>query len=344
MKRFRELDGLRGIASVAVVLSHFSGSFDDRYPGFEPSPFDAWWGAYGVQLFFLISGFVIFFSATRAKKSKDFVISRVSRLYPTYWVALILALILTSVFAIPQTQISWWQKLANFSMVQRWFLIPNLDLVYWTLAIEMQFYVMIFLLILFSKCDIRPKVVTVLCLVWMGVSIVVAVALAPYSHGVVPNRVAQMPKLILNVTLAEWAPLFSAGMFAFLAKTDRRYVKFTIGSGLVAILVAGVLHSVVDAACVAIVFTVFSITIFRQQCKMLLLRPVQFFGRISYSLYVSHFFAGVVTISLLAPFIGRIPAMVVAFIVVVLIAWALHSVAEVRLSKMMKNWMIKSFG
>jgi len=72
--------GLRGIAALAVVVGHFTGTYNTRYPD-DPAPiFDFPAGAFGVQLFFMISGFVILISAERARVPTDFVISRVSRL------------------------------------------------------------------------------------------------------------------------------------------------------------------------------------------------------------------------------------------------------------------------
>lgn len=43
------------------------------------------WGRYGVQFFFVISGFVIFLTLSRANSIWDFAANRFSRLYPPYW-------------------------------------------------------------------------------------------------------------------------------------------------------------------------------------------------------------------------------------------------------------------
>src|SRR5580692_12667601 len=78
--RIEELDSLRGIAAMAVVVNHYThwGPYvARRVPYF-------WWGLQGVDLFFVISGFVILMTASHGTL-RDFVISRASRLFPGYW-------------------------------------------------------------------------------------------------------------------------------------------------------------------------------------------------------------------------------------------------------------------
>jgi len=82
--RIQELDSLRGIAAVAVVLYHFTYRFGELYEFQTPPPFQVTLGQYGVQLFFIISGFVIFMTLNRTRRPLDFVVSRFSRLHPTY--------------------------------------------------------------------------------------------------------------------------------------------------------------------------------------------------------------------------------------------------------------------
>ena len=86
-KRFHELDALRGIAALMVVFFHFTIGRAEAKLGFKL-------GTTGVDLFFIISGFVIFMSLSKVKSSLDFVINRVSRLYPTYWVSVTFTFIL----------------------------------------------------------------------------------------------------------------------------------------------------------------------------------------------------------------------------------------------------------
>ena len=88
--RYLEVDVLRGLAAFWVVLSHYLPHWDEYLdPTFIIIP--RAWGAYAVNLFYVISGFVIFITLDRCRTVTDFAILRFSRLYPTYWVTLILA-------------------------------------------------------------------------------------------------------------------------------------------------------------------------------------------------------------------------------------------------------------
>src|SRR5579863_10236295 len=81
-KRFRELDALRGIAALWVVLYHYLTRYDEIYQGAEPSLLGHFVfpnGLYAVHLFFTISGFVIFMTLRHCNGASDFIISRFSR-------------------------------------------------------------------------------------------------------------------------------------------------------------------------------------------------------------------------------------------------------------------------
>ncbi len=334
--RFKELDGLRGLAALAVFVGHATHSYDELYVGAPASPFEVTWGAFGVQLFFMISGFVILMSAQRARRPSDFVISRVSRLYPAYWVALTLSIVLSVAFAVPTSDIGWVNRILNYVMVQRWFLIPNQDPVYWTLAIEMQFYVMVFLLLLLTRCRLSTRAVSIAAGAWMAVGLAVSVWARPHTLGLDPQLVDTPIKVVLNVTLAEWSALFSAGMFAFLSRRDARLRWAAIASAALAVLFGGLMHGTGYAIADTIVVLIFLTVALRERTGILLWRPIQFYGRISYSLYITHWFAGSIIMYLTMPFVGRLGAMAVAFAAVTLLAWGCYEVAEVRLSRMFK--------
>lgn len=339
--RFRELDGLRGIAAVAVVVYHVAGGYQARYPDAPAPPFDVSWGAYGVQLFFFISGFVILMSARRARRAGDFAVSRVSRLYPVYWIAVTLTIAVTIAFRVPHTPQGTLERLVNYTMIQRWLMVPNVDDVYWTLAIEMQFYVAVFLLLLLTRCRLTARIVRMAALAWMIVALVVSVWAGPASRGIDPQLVAAPVKIVLNLTMAEWAPLFSAGMFAYLARSEEEsrtlHRVLAWASGILAGVVAAVLHSPTQGWVVLGLAVVFLTIAARKSTGALLLRPIQWYGKVSYSLYIGHNITGAVMITLLWPLVGREWATVVAFIGVTLIAWGLYEIGEVRGTRALKR-------
>ncbi|WP_312064605.1 acyltransferase family protein [Pantoea septica] len=163
-------DQLRVLAFLSVVIVHWFGTFwiernlvsgaiyappvtsadpgwyTKLVPTFLP---DFNFGPFGVAVFFLISGFVIPFSC-RAKSAKGFIFSRALRIYPTYALSLLLtisAVYITSMLFWGETpNITWKTILANITLTQTLVMAPSIDLVNWTLAIEIKFYIACFLL------------------------------------------------------------------------------------------------------------------------------------------------------------------------------------------------------
>lgn len=138
--RVVEVDALRGLAALSVVLFHYTTRFAELY-GTGPLPTVAFpLGHYGVNLFFIISGFVIFMTLERTRRPLDFVVSRFSRLFPAYWVAVPLTFAVTSVFGLPGKEVEALQAVQNLAMIHSLFRVPHVDGVYWTLEVELLFY------------------------------------------------------------------------------------------------------------------------------------------------------------------------------------------------------------
>ena len=104
--RFRELDGFRGLAAITVVIYHLGVPATENYPRTAPSPYDIALGELGVQLFFIISGFVILLSAIKSGSALKFAISRFSRIYPTYWFALAVSALVYFIYGNPGRHIT----------------------------------------------------------------------------------------------------------------------------------------------------------------------------------------------------------------------------------------------
>jgi peptidoglycan/LPS O-acetylase OafA/YrhL len=148
--RLRELDALRGFAAIAVVLFHLSYLHDKA----GLAPFHLSGGHYGVELFFMISGFVIFMSLAGARSLGGFLVSRIARLYPAYWcAALATAAVAYATSSHPPSPAA---IIANLTMLQSFVGIPSVDPSYWTLAVEIEFYAgigMIFAVGLINRID-----------------------------------------------------------------------------------------------------------------------------------------------------------------------------------------------
>ncbi|MDF9815190.1 peptidoglycan/LPS O-acetylase OafA/YrhL [Streptomyces sp. SPB162] len=103
--RLRALDGLRLVAALMVCFYHYAGRGGDAWKAWGQTPAlvfpelskVAVYGPLGVQIFFVISGFVICMSGW-GRTLKSFAVSRATRLYPAYWAAVLLV---TAVFALP---------------------------------------------------------------------------------------------------------------------------------------------------------------------------------------------------------------------------------------------------
>lgn len=345
-RRFQELDGLRGIAAVAVVISHFAGGYDSKFPDEVAAPWSMSWGAYGVQLFFLISGFVILMTARRARVAREFVVSRLSRLYPPYWLALAMTTVLVVGFAVPvgSGEPSLVMFLANLTMIQRWLLIPNMDEVYWTLAVEMQFYVVVFALLVLTRSRLTNRVVAWAAAVWCFISLATSVWAYPLSHGMAPHSAPLIAKLVLNMTVTPYGALFCAGMLAYLARTeDRRWFIPAAGAGLVAAASYWLTQSPRHGVVVLGIVIVFLAIVAVPRVPVLTTRPMLFFGRISYSLYICHYAVGIAIIHSLRPMLGRPLATIVAFFAVLAWSWIVYEVAEKRASNRLRGELRRWF-
>lgn len=340
--RFRELDGLRGIAALAVVFHHLIDGYDLKYPDEPAAAFSLHWGAYGVQLFFMISGFVILMSARRAQRPADFVVSRVSRLYPAYWIALTGTLVIAWGFnvyaAVARPSIV--EALVNLTMVQRWLMVENVDQVYWTLAVEMQFYLIIFALLILTKCRLSDRVVAAVAGSWCAISFLVSVVVSPMTHGVSPQQTPLLAKLALNLIVTPYAALFVCGMLAFLAwQGERRWFIWSAAAGLLAAVQYGLVQSWTDALIVGVLVTGFLLVVARGDLPVLRLAVIQWLGKHSYSLYIGHLALGVGVVHWCRSLLGRPLATFVALIAVLAWTKVLHELGEERGSRALKKWL-----
>ncbi|HAT4997947.1 acyltransferase [Serratia marcescens] len=148
MRRLELLDYARHLAALMVVLFHytFNGINNGKVYSIDFLPYIpemTRYGYLGVDLFFMISGYVIFYSAKNRSAAK-FAKSRVFRLYPAYWFAILFTSFFAYFFGGSSMSVSVSQLLVNFTMLQSMFGVGDVDGVYWTLIFELKFYLLIF--------------------------------------------------------------------------------------------------------------------------------------------------------------------------------------------------------
>lgn len=268
--RLQSLDALRGLAALSVVLFHYTVIVKRFIPGFIP-PFTFTHGYYGVELFFIISGFVIFMTLQRSNKGLDFVVSRFSRLYPAFWACVSLTFLVGIAFPLEGQHYTLGQYVINLTMLQEYLKKPNIDGVYWSLTYELGFYFIMFIIFQLKQLKHIEKI----CLFW---------ALAPilfhYFYRYIPHPLHYL--LLIN----KYAHLFAAGICFYLIKQT----GFTLIRIL--ILTATVLTQAIIAgwASALLIFTFLLVFYFAMMGKIAILhfKPIVFIGVISYPLYLIH--------------------------------------------------------
>ncbi|MHC5259834.1 acyltransferase family protein [Streptomyces sp. UC4497] len=214
--RMYALDGLRLIAALMVAAYHYGGRDGEISQAWGTSPssqfptLHSWfaYGCLGVQIFFVISGFVICMSGW-GRPLRSFFASRAARLLPSYWVAIVLV---TAVFALPVVAyeaVSPSDALVNLTMLQQPLGVDRVLGVCWTLWAELRFYA------LFALCVVLPGAtrhrVVLFCAVWTLAAVL--------AEGAGPD--ASLANLVL---MPEYAPFFIGGIGLYLVHRDRRDV------------------------------------------------------------------------------------------------------------------------
>ncbi|QIA03612.1 acyltransferase family protein [Pseudomonas fluorescens] len=168
-RRLTELDLLRFLAAFAVVIFHYAfRGYARGEMSVMPYPLladIAKYGYLGVELFFMISGFVILMTAS-SNNLKVFFISRVIRLCPAFWVCCTITFLITLAIGQPRFSADFYQYLINLTFLGDLLGVPPIDGVYWSLFVEIKFYLMIAVLLAFKKIE---KIETFLVL-WLLIS------------------------------------------------------------------------------------------------------------------------------------------------------------------------------
>ncbi|QFS50342.1 acyltransferase family protein [Nostoc sphaeroides] len=340
MKRIAALDYLRFIAAISVVCFHY---FVWGIVGGKISSIDyiqdivryAKYGYLGVDLFFLISGYVIFFSAVN-RSPEQFAVSRAVRLYPAY----VTSVLFTSFFAFfwggDKMHVYLNQILANLIMYQPLHRHPFVDGVYWTLMYEINFYLMVFVLLFIGL----SRHLNTLFKLW--------------------------PFLFLIAKLNGWDGLpllggyycyFAAGALFALSSAKRDYIAF-IGIGICFWLSIDfnlhLLYTDMNTSTiffskywVAFLITLFYLGFFLisfPKIASLQLPASRILGGLTYPIYLIHAHFGYMFISHFADQNNRLNIYLLTISIVLLISLFIHRAIEIRFGSFWKSFFEIIFG
>ncbi|MBD2388124.1 acyltransferase family protein [Cylindrospermum sp. FACHB-282] len=159
-KKLNLLQVSRALASIIVLLFHANGLIASNL-NYSLLSNTMKFGYSGVDFFFVLSGFIIFYIHKKdignKVKFKDFILKRLIRVYPIYWMVLIPRLLT------PGKDISFLTCLTSITLFP--YPSPPIVNVSWTLSYEIFFYFIFSLLILFGLKYLRPLIIVWLILI-----------------------------------------------------------------------------------------------------------------------------------------------------------------------------------
>ncbi len=331
--RIVALDLIRFFAALSVVFYHYiSLHAPNAYPLISEA---AKYGYLGVPLFFIISGYVIALSANN-RTAIQFGISRFVRLYPALWAGVLFTVLILVVFTDKQYSVQ--QVLANFTLLNEHLGFKDIDSVYWTLKVELKFYVFVFFLLIFGVF----KKHQIWLSLWLGLTVLQTVFGQSFYMGWFIST--------------SYSSFFIAGIaFSLIQNTkENTFVYFVLIFSLMVSSIRTYMHAnsfnidptiVEKLISVIIVWLFYCLMYFLSTGKMNLRKRNVYItlGALTYPLYLIHNMAGRSIIDHYSNVIPEKIMIIFVIISMVLVSWMIHLVIEKPLATPMKNYLLSIF-
>jgi peptidoglycan/LPS O-acetylase OafA/YrhL len=310
-KQVNSLVLLRGIAALTVVFCHFGNPLKED-PNFgNIFNFFHDYGLYGVQMFFVISGFVIPLSLDRSnyKLSNylNFLKKRALRLHPPYMAALIITLVV-SYLAYKSKGLVYPENLLSITKSFFYLHFPADNPVFWTLGVEVTYYFFIGLLFpVFKKYPLFA-----------------VIALIPL-FSIISKTIVVDYVNFFNFTM-----YFFIGIFGYFIYEKQ---SLTLNyAGLALSIIASFYFNDLIGTIVAI-FTIAFIFFYNLRVP----KFFNFLGEISYSVYLIHFVIGLKFINLSIRYVN--PSLywalfIVAIIFIYAVSYVFYRIIEIPSAKL----------
>ncbi|MCU7939373.1 MAG: acyltransferase [gamma proteobacterium symbiont of Bathyaustriella thionipta] len=321
--RIKGLDGLRGLAALAVFFVHYNQIIDADW---QLGPFDLYLflanGEYGVALFFILSGLLLsqpFWKSILYQRDwpdlKKFFIHRLARILPAYYFVLSLLIIVTDYWCFPE---AWTDILLHYSFLFNYteFSFFSINAPFWTLAVEMQFYCMLPFLFMAVKRLSMLKIIIILVLLstlsyvlhyglatsinktiaWPGSSSLLWIR--PYGSVVTHSLLAYLPHFFIGVIFGGiLLQLKTVQPHGRVTANGFYELAFWILTSLIVVLLSTELGELIQIPFghygLPLVPILFGLIILSSQYALsahVLLNslPLRFMGMISYGIYIYH--------------------------------------------------------
>ncbi|KAB8195224.1 acyltransferase family protein [Nonomuraea phyllanthi] len=345
--RLAELDLLRFLAALAVLAFHYlvayASVWGDRpaelFPALAPI---AGLGILGVELFFIISGFVILMTVW-GRGLGAFARSRLVRLYPAYWLSLIAVAAvygLTGAKAL-NPKLSPGEYLVNATMFQRLFKVTDASGVYWSLWAELRFYLLMAILVIIGVTYGRVLTFTG---VWLAAALGVKLLAAAELYD---------DDVVREIVMPDYAPYFAAGMALYLIHKHGGswlpwlYVAAGYGLSIDSALArvarrvdaAGFKNMPVTDVSVVIAITLIFVVMSLMALGLIRLKPsrtLTALGGITYPLYLFHSVVAVAVIPLLTGHLPPWATAIVTALTAAALSYLVYSFAERPIQRLLK--------
>ncbi|PKI18170.1 acyltransferase family protein [Colwellia sp. 12G3] len=338
MRRLELLDYGRFFAAVIVVFFHytFNGIANGKIESLKhvDSLIEfTKYGYLGVELFFMISGFVIFNSA-KNRTPAEFALSRAIRLYPSYWFAVIFTSLFAWYWGGDLMSVTPSQIMMNFTLLQNYLSIDHVDGVYWTLVYEVKFYALVFFLLIIGLKNHLNQLFMLWPIAMLGAFIT--------GHDDLPY-------------LGGYFYYFSAGALFALLQIDKSLknilsiiISFGLGllysteQALVKSESMGVVFSEYIVGLIIICFFAFFIFMNTQKAQSLTLPLSKTLGALTYPVYLIHAHFGYMFISKYGTEENKFFIYIVTISIVLSVSYFMYRVIEVRLSTVWRRMFMST--
>lgn len=299
INQYKFIDALRGLAILLVIATHVASIARPSFPTLRLIAVN---GAFGVQLFYIVSSLTLFLSAHQRNQIEkrptlNFFIRRVFRIVPLYYLAIVIYTLKNGTgpnYWAPNG-ISWWQYGLTLLFLHGWHpeAINAIIPLGWSIAIEMTFYP--FIPLLYRKINDTGKALLLI----LGSLILQLVLVAVYK----PFLLQYVTGYIVQVYFYLWffaqLPIFGLGILAYqILRNHKPENNKSLGNAFILsalflyiafLQTSTYLNMLPTYFLYGIAFLVLTVGLYFNPIKLIVNPITQWIGKISYSLYLVHF-------------------------------------------------------